>query len=98
MERRGSGLKKIVNETKGAGGNDGGNGGNLGGNDGGIADLPRTELIIDEIRKNSGITTKDLAEILGVSLRSVERELAEMKEQGKIVRVGSSRSGHWEVP
>jgi len=88
----------LKNVNYGSGGNDGGNGGNLGGNDDSIADLPRAELIIDEIRKNSSVTAKGLAEILEISLRSVERELAELKEQGKIIRVGSSRSGYWEVP
>jgi len=127
MERRGSGLKKIVSETQklpgytdairpvftstsssfrvtiwnvnyGNGGDSGGGGGNLGGNDGGIVDLTRSEQIIFEIRKNSSITTRELANALGIPLRSVERELAVLKEQGKVIRIGSSRSGHWEIP
>lgn len=38
-----------------------------------------------------------LAAVLGCSRRTAERLVAELKESGSLVRVGSARGGHWEV-
>jgi len=38
-----------------------------------------------------------LASVLGITQRAVEKQLASLKKQGKIERVGSKRAGHWEV-
>lgn len=46
------------------------------------------------IKENTQITTDDMAEVLGVSVRTVKRHI---KEMGDIVYVGSGFSGHWEI-
>jgi fido (protein-threonine AMPylation protein)/DNA-binding transcriptional ArsR family regulator len=43
------------------------------------------------------ITAKELSESLGVSSRTVERHLRELKENGVLRRVGSDKTGHWEI-
>lgn len=59
----------------------------------GINELRTLELI----RINNRITAKEIAESLSVSLRQGERIMAILKEKGLIKRVGSNKSGHWEI-
>jgi len=53
--------------------------------------------ILHAIKNNSQITRDDLSKITGLSIRGIEWNLAELKEEGKIKRVGSAKGGHWEV-
>ena len=81
------------------------NGGNVGGKNGGNddGDIPIIELtefqkdIIDLIRADSAIPVNQMATKLAVKKRTLEREIANMKQKGYISRTGSPRSGHWEV-
>lgn len=52
--------------------------------------------ILEIIRKDSSVSAKKIAEMIGLRVRSVERQLAKMKKEGKIKRVGSAKGGHWE--
>ena len=45
----------------------------------------------------SGATTKEIISKLNVSERTIYRELAVLKQMGFIRRVGSDKTGHWEV-
>lgn len=45
----------------------------------------------------SGATTKEIISKLNVSERTIYRELAALKQMGHIRRVGSDKTGHWEV-
>ena len=77
------------------------NGGDIGGKDGG--DVPTIELtvfqkdIIDTIQADSTISVNQMAVKMAVKKRTLEREIANMKQKGYISRTGSSRSGYWEV-
>ena len=81
------------------------NGGDIGGKNGGKngGDIPIIELtefqkdIIDSIRVDCAISVNQLATKLAVKKRTLEREIANMKQKGYISRTGSPRSGHWEV-
>ena len=44
-----------------------------------------------------GATTKEIISKLNVSERTIYRELATLKQMGLIRRVGSDKTGHWEV-
>lgn len=43
------------------------------------------------------ISVRELAEILGVPLRTVERKMKALREAGQIRRVGPAKTGHWET-
>ena len=43
------------------------------------------------------VTADELAELLGVSRRTVLRAIAKLRESGRITRVGSDKTGHWLV-
>lgn len=55
------------------------------------------QRVLELIRKNNRITVKEVAESLSVSIRQGERVMALLKKKGRIIRVGSNKSGHWEI-
>lgn len=52
---------------------------------------------IDYFRNDPKGTVDGLANLLGVSKRSAERLVAQLKSQGRLVREGSPRAGTWKV-
>ena len=53
--------------------------------------------ILALIAKDPDVTRERLAEAVGLSVRGVEKNLAQLKAAGKIRRVGGRKGGHWEV-
>ena len=53
--------------------------------------------IVDLMRKEPTISARTISEIIGLSSRGVEKSISELKRDGLIERVGSSKSGHWVV-
>ena len=69
------------------------NGGKVGGD---VALIEMTDIqksIIDLIRTEASVSIDQMA----VKKRTLEREIANMKQKGYISRTGSPRSGKWEV-
>ena len=54
-------------------------------------------LILDKIKNKKDITQQELADETGISLRTIKRNISLLKETGYIKRVGSRKTGHWEV-
>ena len=79
--------------------------GNVGGNVGGnvavmLAVMQLTEKqkkIYHLIAASADITAKQMAVILGIPLRTIERELASMQRNGTIRHEGKARTGHWVI-
>ena len=55
------------------------------------------QMVLDLLREFPSITAKALAEKTGLSARHVERILASLKKQGKIIRHGATKNGYWEI-
>ncbi|MDV0441727.1 winged helix-turn-helix domain-containing protein [Methanorbis furvi] len=53
--------------------------------------------VLEEISKNPLATAKNISQNAGITDRQVERILSQLKEKGVIRRVGSKKTGHWEV-
>jgi len=49
------------------------------------------------ILKTPKITRGELSQITGLTIRGVEWNLAKLKEQGLLKRIGTDFGGHWEV-
>lgn len=120
MEKRGSGLTRICNETKALDGYKDElkpvfesshaqfqtiiyasvNISNVGDN---VGDMSETKLnerqyrIINLIRQTPSITAKQMSEILSVSSRTVERDIAILKKDKKLTRDGDDNDGVWVV-
>ena len=60
---------------------------------------PKTvpERILALLAADPRMTRKQLAERLGITLDGIKYHMRRLKESGAIVRVGSSRAGHWRV-
>lgn len=59
--------------------------------------IKRLNKIIEIISENRNITIAELANILDVADKTIKRDIAKLKEQNKLIRVGSLKSGHWEI-
>ena len=53
--------------------------------------------ILDAIVADSFVSAKSLAELIGISHRKTQDNLARLKKLGFIKRVGAAKGGHWEV-
>ena len=56
-----------------------------------------SDKILAEIVKNRDISAKELATILGLTPRAVEKQISQLKVSGRIKRVGGRKIGHWEI-
>jgi fido (protein-threonine AMPylation protein) len=53
--------------------------------------------VFDLIKANNTITASEISEQLGISLRTAKRKIKELKESGYIERIGSDKTGSWEI-
>jgi predicted HTH transcriptional regulator len=53
--------------------------------------------IIELIQQKASITIPEMALIIGVTERSVERNIQQLQCDKKLTRVGAAKSGYWEV-
>ena len=57
----------------------------------------KNDTVFSLIEKDNTITADKLAEQLGVSVRTVKRELKRLKDSGQIERIGSDKTGKWKI-
>lgn len=55
------------------------------------------DRIIELLRMNAKHTAKTLAESIGITVKGVEKQLAKLKSQGRIERIGHAKGGVWKV-
>ncbi|MCK4797851.1 MAG: HTH domain-containing protein, partial [Spirochaetes bacterium] len=53
--------------------------------------------MLREIKQNPYITKDELGKKLGRSRATITRQIQKLKEMLMVKRVGSDKSGHWEV-
>ncbi len=56
-----------------------------------------SEKIIKAILLDPQITIAELANLTGVTTRSVERNIGSLRKAGRLTRSGPDKGGHWEV-
>ena len=56
-----------------------------------------SQKILELITENKNITTFELADILKISRRAIAKQIALLKKEGKLKRIGPAKGGHWEV-
>jgi predicted HTH transcriptional regulator len=59
--------------------------------------LKTPEAIVALLSANPKLTRQQLADFIAKDLRTIGRALAKLQELGKIKRIGSDKTGHWEV-
>jgi len=55
------------------------------------------ENVALNVATNVALNSNDLAEKLGVSRKTIERDMTVLQEKGLVQRVGSNKTGHWEL-
>ena len=58
---------------------------------------PITARLYQAIQENNKLNYAEYGALLGVSEATVKRRLGKLRKAGMIVRVGSNKTGHWEV-
>ena len=58
---------------------------------------PIKERLFQAVLQNGTLNYAEYAAIIGVSEATVKRRLGELKKEGAIIRVGSNKTGHWEI-
>lgn len=57
----------------------------------------RLKKIIELVTEDNQISASQMAKILNITSRTVQRDIGKLKNQNKLKRVGSEKGGHWVV-
>ncbi|MCK9509249.1 MAG: HTH domain-containing protein [Pigmentiphaga sp.] len=57
----------------------------------------RGSKIMDLMLEQPSVTTKQIAEILNVSKRTIIRDIDKLKDKGQIEYIGPARGGYWKI-
>jgi DeoR/GlpR family transcriptional regulator of sugar metabolism len=49
------------------------------------------------LKQDVHLTIPDLASLIGVTQRSIERNIKKLQEQKRLRRIGPAKGGYWEV-
>ena len=55
------------------------------------------DKILEYLQQNPKTTIKELAKLLNLTTRAIEKQIASLKNDNRLIRVGSARKGHWEL-
>jgi ATP-dependent DNA helicase RecG len=53
--------------------------------------------IISALKQDCYLTIPEMASLINVTQRSIERNIKTLQDQGRLRRVGPAKGGHWEV-
>lgn len=53
--------------------------------------------ILNALAENPHITIPELSVKIGLSIAGIEKDIRQLRENGQIRHVGSTKSGYWEV-
>lgn len=55
------------------------------------------QKIIDAIKSNPYVTQEELANIVGITKKSITANMKKLQNSGLIKRIGANKNGHWQV-
>jgi ATP-dependent DNA helicase RecG len=55
------------------------------------------DTVFSLMKQDKHVTAKEMSERLGISLSTVRRKIKELRDTGKIERIGSDKSGYWKL-
>ncbi len=56
-----------------------------------------SEKILALLKTTPKLAAREIADALGITQRAVEKQIAKLREEGRIRRIGPAKGGHWEV-
>ncbi|PID29354.1 MAG: AAA family ATPase, partial [Candidatus Cloacimonadota bacterium] len=62
-------------------------------------DVPKERLKneIEIFRENPHISMKEIAGRLNVSIKTVKRDIEQLKKSGRLARIGGRKTGYWKI-
>ena len=61
------------------------------------SNLKSDQKILSLIKKKNEITIREICNKIGMSESGVKKVIKKLKDENKLMRVGSLKAGHWEV-
>ena len=61
------------------------------------SNLKSDQKILSLIKKNNEITIREICDKISMSESGVKKVIKKLKDENKLIRVGSLKAGHWEV-
>jgi len=55
-------------------------------------------MLLQLISENTSVTYDELSEATGLTRKTIQRNIQTLKNSGLIKRIGSDKTGYWEVP
>ncbi|MCR4627590.1 MAG: winged helix-turn-helix transcriptional regulator, partial [Treponema sp.] len=55
------------------------------------------QKILDELKKNPYATMEELSVLVGIAKKNIFNNIKKLQENGLLRRIGSDKSGHWEI-
>jgi Fic family protein len=62
-----------------------------------IADLKTLDAIVLLLQHNPHLTRQQLAEVIGKDLRTIGRAISKLQQTNQLKRIGSAKTGYWQV-
>lgn len=62
-----------------------------------ISSEKSSEKILGLLKTNPKLAARELADLMGISQRAVEKQIAILRKEGRLRRIGPAKGGHWEV-
>ncbi len=59
--------------------------------------LKSRDRILKLIKDNTSLTAKAMASCLGLSVQAVQKQIAILKKDNRLKRIGPDNGGHWKV-
>ncbi len=58
---------------------------------------PRRQTILLEMQQNPYVTKPELSRLLGVGATTIDNNIAFLRENGYIERIGKTKGGYWKI-
>ena len=56
-----------------------------------------SEKILGLLKVNPQLSAREIADLIGITQRAVEKQISKPRDENRIRRVGPDKGGHWEV-
>jgi ATP-dependent DNA helicase RecG len=56
-----------------------------------------SEKILGLLKANPRLAARELADLPGISQRAVEKQITNLRKEGRLRRIGPAKGGNWEV-
>ena len=56
-----------------------------------------SEKILALLKTNPELSAREMADMIGITQRAVEKQIAKLRDENRIRRIGPDKGGYWEV-